>query len=177
MSRKSAPWKEKTVFGGDAGISVWKHILKETSNSFLRFYQPFCRSQFCSFALLQIPVGDTTLGQPKPPAFQELEHSSTSSRRWWGLKAVWSWSAACAPRSETQIPPLKMTATSGNYLWLKGRTAHVIWELVAFSRLFLVKKGIMQIYIMSSSLYTYVDSTFRERQNLWSWKLHWHFSC
>ena len=138
--------------------------------------QNVLQSQFCSFVFLQIPVWDAALSQLKP-ATAPWHPPRMCGIAGGGWKAFGGESAACAPGSENQIPPLKMTATLGNYLWLKGRTAYVIWELVVFSKLLLVKKGIMQIYIMSSSLYTYVDSTFWERQNLWSWKLHWHFSC
>lgn len=143
----------------------------------LNHLQNVWQSWFCSFVLLQISVWGSRLSQLNPP---------TS----WSSKAPWHPPAfqVLLVEAESYLElkrclhpmlskPSSTTATLGNYLWLQGRTAHVSWELVAFSRLFLLKKDIMQIYIMSSSLCTYVENTFWGRQDLGSLKLHWHFSC
>lgn len=137
-------------------FSVWKHILKETSNSFSRFYQLLCKAS-CK----------ANFAAPAEPRLSPHWQPAQTSHLPGALilpdippTAFWSRSAASIPCSSPQTP-------HGKHLELvEGWNQQGICGLVALSRPSLVKKGIMQIHGMSSSLYTSADSTFLGKAEL-----------
>lgn len=150
VSRKSAPQKKKkaSIFGGDTDISVWKHILKETSNSFSRFDQLLCKASYkADFAA---PCSCRSQAEPPLTSSSNLPPPRSSHAPWHPPHCCLE--LKCCLHPLLQAPhPTRESACSYSW-WIHGM-ARGIHELVALSRPLLVEKGIMQICVMSSSLH------------------------